>query len=81
MSTVNTKAQVQILSNTVWINYQGIELGLPKEVIMQAHAALVKKDGSDDGTGLGYMQPQNCPSCGLVPTSTGTCGYCGSKCE
>lgn len=73
--------QVQILSNTVRINYQGIELGLPKEVIMQAHAALVKKDGSDVGYGLGYMQPQNCPSCGLVPTSTGTCGYCGSKCE
>ena len=31
--------------------------------------------------GLGYMQPMNCPSCGLVPSATGTCGYCGSKCE
>lgn len=35
----------------------------------------------DDGYGLGYMQPMNCPSCGLVPSATGTCGYCGSKCE
>lgn len=50
---------------------------------MEAHAALVKKDGSDDGYGLGdiYMKIRNCPSCGLVAMYTSTCGYCGSQCE
>lgn len=37
----------------------------------------ISKEGWDDG----YMQPMNCPSCGLVPSATGTCGYCGSTCE
>ena len=75
--------QVQILSNTVWINHNGVEIGLPKEVIMQAHTELVKKEGSDDGYGLGniYMKILNCPSCGLVAMYTSTCGYCGSTCE
>ena len=35
----------------------------------------------EEGYGLGYIQPMNCPSCGLVPSATGTCGYCGSTCE
>jgi len=75
--------QIQILSNTVWINHNGVEIGLPKEVIMQAHVELVKKYGSDesyepDNT---YMKIRNCPSCGLVAMYTSTCGYCGSKCE
>ena len=47
--------QIQILSNTVWINHNGVEIGLPKEVIMQAHEVLVKKEGSDDGYGLGNI--------------------------
>ncbi|AQN32677.1 Zn-ribbon domain containing protein [Acinetobacter phage vB_AbaP_AS11] len=25
--------------------------------------------------------PMNCPNCGLVATYTGTCHYCGEKCE
>jgi hypothetical protein len=76
-------AQIQILSNTVWINHNGVEIGLPKEVIMQAHEVLVKKEGSYDGIGLGstYMKIRNCPNCGLVAMYTSTCGYCGSKCE
>ena len=35
----------------------------------------------EEGYGLGYMQPMSCPSCGLVLSATGTCGYCGSTCE
>ena len=38
-------------------------------------------DFVNEGCDLGYMQPMNCPSCGLVPSATGTCGYCGSTCE
>lgn len=70
---------VEVLSNTVYINHNGVELGIPKEAMEVAmqHPKLQKSDG----IGLGYMQPMSCPSCGLVPTSTGTCGYCGSKCE
>ena len=70
---------VEVLSNTVYINHNGVELGIPKEAMEVAmqHPKLQKSDG----IGLGYMQPMSCPSCGLVPTSTGTCGYCGSTCE
>ena len=76
---------VEVLSNTVYINHNGVELGIPKEAMEVAmqHPKL-QKEGCDlksDGIGLGYMQPMSCPSCGLVPTSTGTCGYCGSKCD
>ena len=70
---------VEVLSNTVYINHNGVELGIPKEAMEVAmqHPKLQKSDGY----GIGYMQPMSCPSCGLVPTSTGTCGYCGCKCE
>lgn len=75
--------QIQILSNTVWINHNGVEIGLPKEVIMQAHEVLVEKEGSDEGYGIGdvYMKIRNCPNCGVVAMYTSTYGYCGSKCE
>lgn len=36
---------------------------------------------TEEGYGLGYTQPKNCPSCGLVPSDTGYCGYCGERCE
>lgn len=26
-----------------------------------------------------YFGMMNCPKCGLVPTATGTCSYCGSQ--
>lgn len=72
---------VQVLSNTVWINHNGIEIGLPKEIIMEAYKAIESKDGYGIGkTVTGYKQ-MNCPKCGLVNTYTGTCGYCGSTCE
>ena len=69
---------VEVLSNTVYINHNGVEIGIPKEAMEVAmkHPKLQK-----DGYGIGYMQPMSCPRCGLVPTSTGTCGYCGGKCE
>lgn len=73
--------QIQILSNTVWINHNGVEIGLPEEVIMQAHKALSDKDDTSTEVGDMYMKIRNCPSCGLVAMYTSTCGYCGSKCE
>lgn len=50
----------------------------------------IGKEGWDDKEGWDWnlqdeaVQPMrivDCPKCGLVPTATGTCGYCGSKCE
>lgn len=73
--------QIQILSNTVWINHNGVEIGLPKGVIMEAHEALSDKDDTSTEVGDMYMKIRNCPSCGLVAMYTSTCGYCGSKCE
>lgn len=73
--------QVQILSNTVWINHNGVEIGLPKEVIMQAHESLSDKDDTSTEVGDIYMKIRNCPNCGLVAMYPSTCGYCGSKCE
>lgn len=73
--------QIQILSNTVWINHNGVEIGLPKEVIMQAHEALSGKDDTSTEASDIYMKIRNCPNCGLVAMYTSTCGYCGSKCE
>ena len=73
--------QIQILSNTVWINHKGVEIGLPKEVIMQAHKALSAKDDTSTEVGDIYMKIRNCPNCGLVAMYTSTCGYCGSKCD
>ena len=79
---------VEVLSKTVWVNHNGIEIGLPLEAVMEIlkHPKiqeLATKEGCDlkDGDGVAYMQPRHCPKCGLVPSSTGTCGYCGSKCE
>ena len=80
---------VEVLSNMVYINRNGLEIGLPLEVVMEVikHPKIQELnakegwDGKDDGYGIGYMQPRHCPNCGLVPSSTGTCGYCGSKCE
>ena len=76
---------VEVLSKTVWVNHNGIEIGLPMEAVMEIlkHPKiqeLVSKEGCDLKDS-GYMQPRHCPKCGLVPSSTGTCGYCGSKCE
>ncbi len=73
--------QIQILSNTVWINHNGVEIGLPKEVIMQTHEALSDKDDTSTEVGDMYMKIRNCPNCGLVAMYTSTCGYCGSKCD
>lgn len=73
--------QIQILSNTVWINHNGVEIGLPKEVIMQAHEALRDKDDLSTEVSDIYMKIRNCPNCGVVAMYTSTCGYCGSKCE
>ena len=73
--------QIQILSNTVWINHNGVEIGLPKEVIMQEHKALSDKDDTSTEVGDIYMKIRNCPNCGLVAMYTSTCGYCGSKCD
>lgn len=73
--------QIQILSNTVWINHNGVEIGLPKEVIMQAHEALSDKDDTSTEVSDMYMKIRNCPSCGLVAMYTSTCGYCGSQCD
>lgn len=72
---------VEVLSNMVYINHNGLEIGLPLEVVMEVmkHPKIQElnvKEGWD-----GYMQPRHCPQCGLVPSSTGTCGYCGSHCE
>lgn len=67
---------VQVLSNTVWINHNGIEIRLPKEVIMEAYKAI----GDTGSVVTGYKQ-MDCPKCGLINTYTGTCGYCGSTCE
>ena len=73
--------QIQILSNTVWINHNGVEIGLPKEVIMQAHEALSGKDDVSTEINDIYMKIRNCPSCGVVAMYTSTCGYCGSQCD
>ena len=35
----------------------------------------------EDGIGLGYTPSMNCPSCGLVLSATGYCGYCGERCD
>ena len=85
---------VEVLSNVVWINHNGVEIGLPKEVIVMAYQAVKAKDGygiskegwdgaigDADDSGIEPMYILDCPKCGLVPTVTGTCGYCGSKCE
>lgn len=74
-------ASVEVLSNTVWINHNGVEIGLPKEVIMQAQEALSDKDDTSTEVGGIYMKIRNCPNCGLVAMYTSTCGYCGSKCD
>lgn len=72
--------EVEVLSNMVYITHNGVQLGIPKEAMEVAmqHPKLNKLQPVKT---TGYMQIQNCPSCGLVPTASGTCGYCGSKCE
>jgi len=72
---------VEVLSNTVWVNHNSIEIGLPLEVVMEIiKHPKIKDIIANEGLG-GYMWAANCPSCGLIATATGTCGYCGSKCE
>lgn len=72
---------VEVLSKTVWVNHNGIEIGLPLEVVMEVLKHPKIQELHAKGGWDGYMQPRHCPQCGLVPSSTGTCGYCGSKCE
>lgn len=84
---------VEVLSNVVWINHNGVEIGLPKEVIVMAYQAVKVKGGWDgkegcdlaigdaDDSGVEPMRILTCPKCGLIATATGICGYCGSRCE
>lgn len=78
---------VEVLSNVVWINHHGVEIGLPKEVIVMAYKAVKANEGWDgaigdaDDSGVEPMRILTCPKCGLIATATGICGYCGSRCE
>lgn len=74
---------VQALTNIVYLNVHGEEVQLPYDVIKEIilNTDIQKKlnvELVDKGM---FMQVYTCPSCGVVPSYTGTCQYCGTKLE
>lgn len=71
---------IEVLSNTVYINHGGIEMGIPLSVIKEI-LVHPKIQSMFDGGGEPKASIMNCPKCGLISAYSGACGYCGSKCE
>lgn len=71
-----TTTNIQVLAQTVWLNHNGLEVGLPVGVIREAYHQL-----EDTQEEILPMSILHCPSCGVVPSATGNCLYCGEKCN
>lgn len=67
---------VEVLSNMVYINHNGLEIGMPKEVALE----LVKHPKLNPQ----YTEPMkiiNCPKCGVSASVSSICSYCGGRCD
>ena len=67
---------VEVLSNMVYINHNGLEIGMPKEVALE----LVKHPKLNPQ----YTEPMkivNCPKCGVSASVSSICSYCWSRCD
>lgn len=69
---------IVVLNDMVYIIHEGVEVGMPKSIILEIMKHPKMREGWDLNS---PMQQMNCPKCGLVCTVSGTCGYCGSQCE